>query len=73
MVLQANRMLINSITTRNWLVYKELVSKTMTCFEPEAEGVLVEGLGFHRFFFDSKRHPTRTSALVQCLQCMRIH
>jgi len=67
MVLQANRMLINSITTRNWTVYKELVSKTMTCFEPEAEGVLVEGLEFHRFFFDSTCHRTRTRTLCDAM------
>lgn len=67
MVLQANRMLINSITTRNWTVYKELVSKTMTCFEPEAEGVLVEGLEFHRFFFDiplAKTTPAPNTTLL---------
>lgn len=32
-----------------------LVDPALTCFEPEAPGVLVEGLDFHKFYFDLPR------------------
>jgi hypothetical protein len=32
--------------------YTTLVDPAMTCYEPEAPGVLVEGLDFHKFYFD---------------------
>lgn len=38
----------------------------MTAFEPEAIGNLVEGLDFHKFYFDNlknNRHTTNTSIL----------
>jgi calcium/calmodulin-dependent protein kinase (CaM kinase) II len=34
----------------------------LTAFEPEACGHLVEGLGFHRYYFELERsHPVRTT------------
>ena len=32
--------------------YTTLVDPALTCFEPEAPGVLVSGLDFHKFYFD---------------------
>src|SRR5947208_1512200 len=32
--------------------YEELCDPTPTCFEPEALGQRVEGMAFHRFYFD---------------------
>ena len=42
-----------SIASReaDWKVYQELCDPTLTCFEPEASGQLVEGMEFHRFYF----------------------
>jgi calcium/calmodulin-dependent protein kinase (CaM kinase) II len=51
-LLQLTQRLLDSITTGDWATYQELCDPTLTAFEPEAPGQLVEGLSFHRFFFD---------------------
>jgi len=34
----------------------KLVDPQMTCFEPESNGNLIEGLAFHKFYFDNGKH-----------------
>ncbi|MBM4011530.1 MAG: DUF4440 domain-containing protein [Planctomycetes bacterium] len=51
-VLAATRRLLDAIAAADWKTYKELVADDITCFEPEARGQLVEGLPFHKFYFD---------------------
>jgi len=50
-VLALNQRLLESIANADWKTYEELVDPTLTCFEPEALGQLVEGLPFHKFYF----------------------
>lgn len=68
-VLAATRRLLDAIATADWKTYKELVADDITCFEPEARGQLVEGLPFHKFYFDlaaekAKGHPHVTTTLA---------
>jgi calcium/calmodulin-dependent protein kinase (CaM kinase) II len=51
-LLALTRRLLESITAGDWATYQELCDPTLTAFEPEAPGQLVEGLAFHRFYFD---------------------
>ena len=51
-VLDANQKLLNSIASCSYGQYKKLCSPDMTCFEPESNGMLVEGLNFHKYYFD---------------------
>lgn len=51
-LLQANQRLLDSIARADWATYQELCDPTLTAFEPEAMGQLVEGMAFHRFYFD---------------------
>lgn len=51
-ILLLTRRLLEAIASGDWETYVELSSPEMTCFEPEACGVLVEGLEFHRFYFE---------------------
>lgn len=44
--------LIDSITEGDWETYSEMCDPTITAFEPEARGQLVEGMEFHGFYFD---------------------
>jgi calcium/calmodulin-dependent protein kinase (CaM kinase) II len=37
--------------------YTTLVDPELTCYEPEAPGVLVTGLDFHKFYFDLPKSP----------------
>ena len=50
-VLQANMKLLDSINSQNWNAYAELCDSSLTCFEPEALGHVVQGMDFHHFYF----------------------
>ncbi len=50
-LLQLNQRLLDSIAKADWATYEELCDPSLTAFEPEAKGQLVEGLEFHRFYF----------------------
>ena len=50
-LLRLNQKLLESIANADWAAYAELCDPTLTCFEPEARGQLVEGMEFHRFYF----------------------
>ena len=47
-----NQTLLESIVSGDWLTYASHCSVDLTCFEAETNGVLAEGLSFHRFYFD---------------------
>jgi calcium/calmodulin-dependent protein kinase (CaM kinase) II len=51
-LLALNQRLLESIAGGDWTVYQELTDPTLTAFEPEGRGQLVEGLDFHRFYFE---------------------
>ena len=38
---------------------RHLCSPSMTAFEPEARGNLVEGMAFHKFYFDNCQYQYR--------------
>lgn len=51
-LLALTRRLLQAISARDWGTYAELCAEDLTCFEPESRGALVEGLPFHRYYFD---------------------
>jgi calcium/calmodulin-dependent protein kinase (CaM kinase) II len=51
-LLQLTHRLLESIAQRDWATYQELCDPTLTAFEPEGHGQLVEGMDFHRFYFN---------------------
>lgn len=61
-IIDLTRRLLNSITQGDWKTYTSLCDSSLTCFEPEAQGQLVEGMAFHRFYFD--RHSEGSEAPV---------
>jgi hypothetical protein len=50
-LLRLNHKLLDCIARADWPAYQELCDPTLTCFEPEAMGQLVEGMEFHHFYF----------------------
>ena len=50
-LLRLTQRLLDSIAAGDWAAYEELCDPTLTAFEPEALGQLVEGLEFHHFYF----------------------
>jgi len=53
-LLSLNQQLLESIAAGDWDTYHRLCDPSLTAFEPEALGHLVEGMNFHRFYFDRK-------------------
>ena len=51
-IIALNRRLLDSIVGGDWKTYETLCDDSLTCFEPECLGHLVEGLAFHKFYFD---------------------
>ena len=51
-MLAANLRLLTAIAEGDWTTYTELCDPTLTAFEPESRGHLIEGLPFHQFYFD---------------------
>ena len=51
-LLRLTQRLLDSIARADWATYEELCDPGLTAFEPESCGQLVEGLAFHRFYFD---------------------
>jgi calcium/calmodulin-dependent protein kinase (CaM kinase) II len=51
-LLMVNQRLLDAIADGDWDVYSQLCDAGITAFEPEACGHLVEGLDFHKFYFD---------------------
>jgi calcium/calmodulin-dependent protein kinase (CaM kinase) II len=43
--------LLEAIAQGDWATYEKLCDPSLTAFEPEANGQLVDGLDFHRFYF----------------------
>src|SRR5947209_10488556 len=71
-LLELNQRLLDSIAQADWATYQELCDPSLTAFEPEARGQLVEGLAFHRFYFDlggpaGRQHTTMCSARVRLM------
>jgi calcium/calmodulin-dependent protein kinase (CaM kinase) II len=50
-LLKLNARLLESIASGDWATYEELCDPSLTAFEPEALGHLVEGMEFHHFYF----------------------
>ncbi len=71
-LLQLNQQLLDSIASGDWETYASLCDPTISAFEPEARGHLVEGIDFHRFYFDlgspdGPRNTTMASPHVRLL------
>src|SRR5260370_41665296 len=70
-LLRLNQRLLEAIADADWAVYQELCDPTLTAFEPEAKGQLVEGLEFHSFYFNRKR-PKGDYQTTMCSPKVRI-
>jgi len=71
-LLELNQRLLDSIAEGDWQTYVELCDPTLSAFEPEAQAQLVEGMDFHRFYFDlggidGPHNTTMASAKVRLL------
>lgn len=54
-ITKVTEQLLQAIANSDFELYKSLCDPKVTCFEPETVGNLVEGLDFHKFYFDTGR------------------
>jgi len=71
-LLHLNQKLLDCIADGDWAVYQELCDPTLTALEPESHGQVVEGLAFHRFYFDlggirGRHHTTMVAPHVRLM------
>ena len=62
-LIDRTRQLLDCIARADWETYQTLCDPTLSAFEPEASGQLVEGLDFHRYYFDlgPRKTPAHTT------------
>jgi len=63
-LLALTQKLLDCIASGDWATYTTLCTDDMTCFEPEAMGVQVEGVPFHKFYFDLTRGGAQTQTTI---------
>src|SRR5208282_4944182 len=65
-LLHLTQRLLDCIASADWPTYQELCDASLTAFEPEGLGHLIEGMPFHHFYFQlggaQGQHHTTLSA-----------
>jgi calcium/calmodulin-dependent protein kinase (CaM kinase) II len=71
-LVRLNERLLESIAAGDWAAYQELCDPTLTAIEGESHGQVVEGLSFHKFYFDlggirGRHHTTMCAPHIRVL------
>lgn len=64
-LLAINQTMLESVVRGDWATYAGLCSEDLSCFESETNGVLAEGLLFHRYYFELPGDPGDQPTPVQ--------
>lgn len=59
-MIKVTEQLLEAINTGDYDTYAKLCDPNITAFEPAALGNLVEGVDFHKFYFDNGLTHTQT-------------
>jgi calcium/calmodulin-dependent protein kinase (CaM kinase) II len=51
-ILSLNQAMLESVVKGDWSSYAAFCADDLSCFEAETNGVLAEGLPFHRYYFE---------------------
>jgi len=65
-LLSLSQDLLDSIDQRNWERYTELCDASLTAFEPEAVGHLVEGMPFHEYYLSPGPDGLSRQSTISC-------
>jgi calcium/calmodulin-dependent protein kinase (CaM kinase) II len=65
-LIELTRQLLDCIAEGDWLTYQRLCDPSLSAFEPEARGHLVEGMEFHKYYFDREKEsqPSHTTIVA---------
>lgn len=53
-ILALNQAMLESVAGGDWNSYASYCDPSLSCFEAETNGILAEGLAFHRFYFSDE-------------------
>jgi hypothetical protein len=53
-ILALNQAMLESVARGDWNSYANYCDPSLSCFEAETNGILAEGLAFHRFYFSNE-------------------
>ncbi|NWU39329.1 KCC2D kinase, partial [Hylia prasina] len=71
-IIKVTEQLIEAINNGDFEAYTKICDPGLTSFEPEALGNLVEGMDFHRFYFENGKYSLFISELLFFLEfCYR--
>jgi len=60
-IIRVTELILDAINSGDFEAYTKLCDPNITAFEPEALGNLVEGIEFHRFYFDNSLKQSKTT------------
>lgn len=60
-IIRVTELILDAINSGDFETYTKLCDTNITAFEPEALGNLVEGIEFHRFYFDNSIKQSKTT------------
>ncbi len=72
-ILERNQAMLDSVMRGDWGAYSSFCHTDLSCFEAETEGVLAEGLAFHRFYFHQPDAATTAPATQAQVTMARPH
>uniref|UniRef100_A0A913HH37 Calcium/calmodulin-dependent protein kinase type II n=1 Tax=Strongyloides stercoralis TaxID=6248 RepID=A0A913HH37_STRER len=74
-IVRVTQQLLDAITCKDFDAYSKLCDSSMTCFEPETLGNLIEGMDFHKFYFETNFNSgnNSTSSTVTTYRKQQIH
>lgn len=55
-IIKVTEQLLSALTSGDFDTFSRLCDPKITCFEPESLGNLVEGMDFHKFYFDNCKY-----------------
>ena len=65
-LLQLQQAQLDAIGAGDYPAYQQLCHPALTCFEPEAKGHLVEGMAFHRTYFENQGAGSKVLRNTMC-------
>jgi len=72
-IVRVTQQLLDAISCKDFEAYARLCDPSMTCFEPETLGNLIEGMDFHKFYFVPNTSSPRQSQIHTTLLNPNVH
>merc|ERR1712126_227353 len=63
-IIRVTEQILDAISSGDFEGYTKLCDPNITAFEPEALGNLVEGIEFHRFYFDNSLSKSKSASVT---------